>query len=254
MADQSDLPNLQSRLRASLRRYPDFPKPGIMFEDILPIFASPVLHATLLQALELHIQSAHPPTLTPPFAGVDVVVGLEARGFLFGPPGSCRVSVCAWHTRRSTARIGSRCRWARLSRGRGYWLSTILLPLGGARRLLGSWWGCWVGCSWSTFLFSSWIFWRGGRSWELRCMPCWGFRGRGWGRGRRRKRTRKRRRRRRRGAGRRSNSYRWWTVDGRDGVIRVMLLGMGLDCSWGRGRMVSLFKKVFGSSHKCSQK
>jgi adenine phosphoribosyltransferase len=56
-----------------------------MFEDILPIFASPVLHETLLQALELHIQSAHPPTLTPPYVGVDVVVGLEARGFLFGP-------------------------------------------------------------------------------------------------------------------------------------------------------------------------
>jgi len=85
MLDQTDLPNLKSHLRASLRQLPDFPKPGILFEDILPIFASPTLHATLLQALELHIQSAHPPTLTPPFAGVDVVVGLEARGFLFGP-------------------------------------------------------------------------------------------------------------------------------------------------------------------------
>ncbi|KAG0130747.1 hypothetical protein HOY82DRAFT_579113 [Tuber indicum] len=195
MADQSDLPNLQSHLRASLRRYPDFPKPGIMFEDILPIFASPVLHETLLQALELHIQSAHPPTLTP-------------------PPGSCRVSVCAWRTRRSTAQIGSRCRWAPLSRGRGCWLSTILLPPGGAQRLLGSWWGCWVGCSWR-------------RS--------WGLRRRRWGR---------RKRKRRRG-GWRTSSYRWCTVNGRDGVIKVMLLGMGLDCSWGH---------VFDSSHKCSQK
>lgn len=35
--------------------------------------------------MEMHILSAHPPSLTPPFAGVDVVVGLEARGFLFGP-------------------------------------------------------------------------------------------------------------------------------------------------------------------------
>jgi adenine phosphoribosyltransferase len=35
--------------------------------------------------LELHVLATHPPTLTPPFSGVDVVVGLEARGFLFGP-------------------------------------------------------------------------------------------------------------------------------------------------------------------------
>ncbi|CAZ81856.1 unnamed protein product [Tuber melanosporum] len=238
MADQSDLPNLQSHLRSSLRRYPDFPKPGIMFEDILPIFASPVLHETLLQALELHIQSAHPPTLTPPRRRGPRGAGIPLR------PGSCRVSVCAWRTRRSTVQIGSRCRWAPLSRGRGCWLSTILLPPGGARRLLGSWWGCWVGCSWSTFLFSSWIFWRGGRSWGLRCMPCWGFRRRRWGR---------RKRKQRRGVWRTSN-YRWCTVNGRDGVIKVMLSGMGLDCSWGHGRMVSLFKKVFDSSHKCSQK
>lgn len=80
-----ELSLLQSKLRSSLRQFPNFPQPGILFEDILPIFASPSLHAALLRALELHIQATHPPTLTPPFAGVDVVVGLEARGFLFGP-------------------------------------------------------------------------------------------------------------------------------------------------------------------------
>lgn len=84
-AAADELPLLQSQLRSALRQYQDFPKPGILFEDILPIFASPALHAALLRALELHIQALHPPTLTPPFAGVDVVVGLEARGFLFGP-------------------------------------------------------------------------------------------------------------------------------------------------------------------------
>ncbi|RPA79737.1 adenine phosphoribosyltransferase 1 [Ascobolus immersus RN42] len=72
-------------LRKSLRQYPNFPSPGILFEDILPIFATPSLHESLIRAMEIHILSAHPPSLTPPFAGVDVVVGLEARGFLFGP-------------------------------------------------------------------------------------------------------------------------------------------------------------------------
>lgn len=85
-ADQSDeLHALTTSLRGALKQYPDFPTPGILFEDIMPIFASPSLHAALLRALEIHILAAFPPTLSPPFAGVDVVIGLEARGFLFGP-------------------------------------------------------------------------------------------------------------------------------------------------------------------------
>ena len=80
-----ELQALCSTLRGALKQYPDFPQPGILFEDILPIFASPSHHTALVRALEIHITSSHPPTLTPPFAGVDVVVGLEARGFLFGP-------------------------------------------------------------------------------------------------------------------------------------------------------------------------
>ena len=85
-ADQTDELNaLTTSLRGALKQYPDFPSPGILFEDILPIFASPSLHTALLRALEIHVLAAFPPSLTPPFAGVDVVVGLDARGFLFGP-------------------------------------------------------------------------------------------------------------------------------------------------------------------------
>ncbi|KAF8423414.1 phosphoribosyltransferase-like protein [Tirmania nivea] len=80
-----ELTLLKSTLRSSLRQYPNFPSPGILFEDILPLFSTPSLHASLIRALEIHILATHPPTLTPPFSGVDVVVGLEARGFLFGP-------------------------------------------------------------------------------------------------------------------------------------------------------------------------
>lgn len=50
-----------------------------MFEDILPIFASPPHHEALLKAYELQIQEVLGP-IKP-----DVVVGLDARGFLFGP-------------------------------------------------------------------------------------------------------------------------------------------------------------------------
>ena len=71
---------LKIDLRAALRAYPDFPKPGILFEDILPIFANPELHESLITALVLHVQQSYGQTRKP-----DVIVGLEARGFLFGP-------------------------------------------------------------------------------------------------------------------------------------------------------------------------
>ncbi|KAF8251280.1 adenine phosphoribosyltransferase [Wilcoxina mikolae CBS 423.85] len=85
-ADLADeLSTLTTSLRSALKEYPDFPTPGILFQDILPIFATPSLHASLLRALEIHLTHTFPPTLSPPFAGIDAVIGLEARGFLFGP-------------------------------------------------------------------------------------------------------------------------------------------------------------------------
>lgn len=74
----AELASLKIRLRAALRQFPDFPSPGILFEDILPIFADPTLHEALIRSLELHIVETYGQT-------PDVIVGLEARGFLFGP-------------------------------------------------------------------------------------------------------------------------------------------------------------------------
>jgi adenine phosphoribosyltransferase len=54
---------------------PDFPRPGIGFKDITPLLASPGGLAAAVTGL---VEAAP--------AEVDVVVGLEARGFLFGPP------------------------------------------------------------------------------------------------------------------------------------------------------------------------
>jgi adenine phosphoribosyltransferase len=74
----AELSSLTLSLRGALRQFPDFPSPGILFEDIMPIFANPLLHEALVRALELHVLESyhHKP---------DVIVGLEARGFLFGP-------------------------------------------------------------------------------------------------------------------------------------------------------------------------
>jgi adenine phosphoribosyltransferase len=72
-----ELEKLTTHLKRALRQFPDFPAPGILFEDILPIFANPSLHESLIHALELHCSKLSQKP--------DVIVGLDARGFLFGP-------------------------------------------------------------------------------------------------------------------------------------------------------------------------
>jgi len=63
----------------ALGRVPDFPKAGINFIDILPIFQSPTTFSALLDVLEHMVKEQFGTN------GPDVLVGLEARGFLFGP-------------------------------------------------------------------------------------------------------------------------------------------------------------------------
>lgn len=74
----SQLASKQIRLRSALRHFADFPIKGIDFVDILPLFADPTLHETLVSALELQIREAFP-------SKPDIIVALDARGFLFGP-------------------------------------------------------------------------------------------------------------------------------------------------------------------------
>ena len=71
-----------NRLRALIRDIPDFPKPGIMFRDITPMLADP---SALALAVEL---------MANPFRGknIDLVVGAESRGFIFGTAVACCLS------------------------------------------------------------------------------------------------------------------------------------------------------------------
>ena len=65
---------MHSPLRRLIRDVPDFPKPGIVFKDVTPLLAD---RAGLALAIEL---------MCNPFRGerIDVVVGPESRGFIFG--------------------------------------------------------------------------------------------------------------------------------------------------------------------------
>lgn len=67
------------RLKDQVRDIPDFPKPGILFKDITPLVRDPA-------SLRLAIHH-----LIHPFVGepLTAVVGMEARGFIFG-------SLAAW--------------------------------------------------------------------------------------------------------------------------------------------------------------
>jgi adenine phosphoribosyltransferase len=61
-------------LKARIRHVPDFPKPGILFYDITTLLRDP-------QGLQDAVGA-----LAAPFAGagIDLVVGVESRGFIFG--------------------------------------------------------------------------------------------------------------------------------------------------------------------------
>jgi len=68
--------NASELLRKRIRDVPDFPKPGIVFKDITPLLQDP---DALREACRL---------LAEPYRdlSVDIVVGIESRGFIFGPP------------------------------------------------------------------------------------------------------------------------------------------------------------------------
>jgi adenine phosphoribosyltransferase len=63
-------------LRAKIREIPDFPKPGILFYDITTMLKDA---AAFRDAIELLIEPYRD-------TEVDVVVGMESRGFIFSAP------------------------------------------------------------------------------------------------------------------------------------------------------------------------
>lgn len=68
---------VKKELKSALRQFEDFPEKGILFEDIMPIFQNPKTFQLLIDGFKLHMEQNN---IKP-----DVIVGLDARGFLFGP-------------------------------------------------------------------------------------------------------------------------------------------------------------------------
>ena len=62
-------------LKALVRTVPDFPKPGILFYDITTLLKDKVGFTRMIDALAEHYIDRN----------IDLVLGIEARGFIFGP-------------------------------------------------------------------------------------------------------------------------------------------------------------------------
>jgi adenine phosphoribosyltransferase len=74
MPEQNNSVNVEA-LKALVRTVPDFPKPGILFYDITTLLKDKTGFAKLIDAMAAHYLESK----------VDLVLGIEARGFIFGP-------------------------------------------------------------------------------------------------------------------------------------------------------------------------
>jgi adenine phosphoribosyltransferase len=68
-------------IRAKIRDVQDFPKPGIVFKDIMPLLADPATLTATLDQLAAWAELRQP----------DLVLGAEARGFITGGALACRL-------------------------------------------------------------------------------------------------------------------------------------------------------------------
>src|SRR3977135_478180 len=60
--------------KSKIRDIPDFPSKGILFKDITPLLADPRAFHIVLDSLAERFIGEH----------IDAIVGIEARGFIFG--------------------------------------------------------------------------------------------------------------------------------------------------------------------------
>jgi adenine phosphoribosyltransferase len=61
-------------LRSFVKDVPDFPEPGVLFRDITPLLASPLAFQLAIHEMAKPFRDQH----------VQKVLGIEARGFMFG--------------------------------------------------------------------------------------------------------------------------------------------------------------------------
>lgn len=74
---------IAQQIKSAVRDIPDFPKPGIVFKDITPILKDPKLCENIMDAFVDQLKGIR----------IDVIAGVESRGFLFGLTLATRLGV-----------------------------------------------------------------------------------------------------------------------------------------------------------------
>jgi len=74
---------IEQQVKDAIRDIPDFPKPGIVFKDITPILKDPALCENIVDAFVEKLKGIR----------IDVIAGVESRGFLFGLTLATRLGV-----------------------------------------------------------------------------------------------------------------------------------------------------------------
>ena len=64
------------QIKNSIRTVPDFPQPGIQFKDITTLLMDPEIFSECIEIFYEEFKDS----------GIDVVVGIESRGFIFAAP------------------------------------------------------------------------------------------------------------------------------------------------------------------------
>ena len=70
------------KIKNSIRNVPDFPKPGIQFKDITPLLEVPELFNEVVSIFYDRYKEKN----------IDVIVGIESRGFIFAAPLALKLS------------------------------------------------------------------------------------------------------------------------------------------------------------------
>lgn len=66
--------NLEKQIKSTIRDIPNFPKEGIVFKDITPLLQDVSLSKSITGALAEYWNGK----------GIDIIVGIESRGFMWG--------------------------------------------------------------------------------------------------------------------------------------------------------------------------
>ena len=71
----------KNKIKAAIRNVPDFPKPGIQFKDITTLLLD---HGAFSESMDIFYEEFNN-------GEIDIIVGIESRGFIFGAPLALRL-------------------------------------------------------------------------------------------------------------------------------------------------------------------